>query len=106
MSPQGIFQETIPVSSGSDRLRPRTRPQRKYIEAISSTTLFSASGPAGTGKTYLAMAMADRRSSGAGEQIILVRPAVEAGEKLGFLPVTSPKRSIPTSGRSMTRSMI
>ena len=61
--------------------------QRRYIEAISKHDLVLGIGPAGTGKTYLAMAMAvaslSRREV---NRIILARPAVEAGEKLGFLP--------------------
>lgn len=70
-------------------ITPRSRNQRDYIEAIKKNDIVVAIGPAGTGKTYLAMAMAlsfyySRQVS----RIILTRPAIEAGEKLGFLPGT------------------
>jgi len=69
------------------RVLPRTETQRIYLETIAESALTFGIGPAGTGKTYLAMAMAVqallRREVG---RIILTRPAVEAGEKLGFLP--------------------
>jgi phosphate starvation-inducible PhoH-like protein len=69
------------------RILPRTENQRLYLETIRESSLTFGIGPAGTGKTYLAMAMAVqallRREVG---RIILTRPAVEAGEKLGFLP--------------------
>jgi len=71
------------------RILPRTENQRIYLETIREHALTFGIGPAGTGKTYLAMAMAVqsllRREVG---RIILTRPAVEAGEKLGFLPGT------------------
>ncbi len=75
-------------SAGAKRMvQPRTPNQRKYIEAIESSDMTFGLGPAGTGKTYLAVAMGvaalvAKRVS----RIILVRPAVEAGERLGFLP--------------------
>ena len=69
------------------RILPRTENQRLYLSTIAETSLTFGIGPAGTGKTYLAMAMAVqsllRREVG---RIVLTRPAVEAGEKLGFLP--------------------
>jgi len=69
------------------RVLPRTENQRLYLETIAESSLTFGIGPAGTGKTYLAMAMAVqallRREVG---RIVLTRPAVEAGEKLGFLP--------------------
>ena len=82
-----IFQETIAVSNRKRQVAAKNETQRKYIEAIKSYDIVFGIGPAGTGKTYLAMAMAvsallHREVS----RIILVRPAVEAGEKLGFLP--------------------
>lgn len=68
-------------------IRCKTNGQRQYVEAIRSHELTIAAGPAGTGKTYLAMALAIRAlKSKEVERIILTRPAVEAGEKLGFLP--------------------
>jgi phosphate starvation-inducible protein PhoH and related proteins len=82
-----IFQKTIPVSSRKRPVTPKNETQRKYIEAIRQYDIVFGIGPAGTGKTYLAMATAVsallRREV---SRIILVRPAVEAGEKLGFLP--------------------
>ena len=82
-----IFQKTIPVSSRKRPVAPKNETQRKYIEAIRQHDIVFGIGPAGTGKTYLAMATAVsallRREV---SRIILVRPAVEAGEKLGFLP--------------------
>ncbi len=84
---QEIFQETIPVSHRKRQVAAKNETQRKYIEAIKTHDIVFGIGPAGTGKTYLAMAMAVsallRREV---SRIILVRPAVEAGEKLGFLP--------------------
>jgi len=82
-----IFQKEIPVSSRKRPVAPKNETQRKYIEAINKYDIVFGIGPAGTGKTYLAMATAvsallKREVS----RIILVRPAVEAGEKLGFLP--------------------
>jgi phosphate starvation-inducible PhoH-like protein len=69
------------------RIRPKTVNQKSYVDAIRTNTLTFGIGPAGTGKTYLAMAMATTALlSGAVARIILTRPAVEAGEKLGFLP--------------------
>jgi phosphate starvation-inducible PhoH-like protein len=77
----------IELGSGKRVIGPKTPTQRRYIEAIRKHDLVLGIGPAGTGKTYLAMAMAvaslSRREV---NRIILARPAVEAGEKLGFLP--------------------
>ena len=68
-------------------IRPRTPGQAEYVEAIRTNDLVFCSGPAGTGKTYLAVATAveslKQKQIG---KIVLVRPAVEAGENLGFLP--------------------
>ena len=69
------------------RIRPKTVNQKTYVDTIRSNTITFGIGPAGTGKTYLAMAMASAALlSGDVARIILTRPAVEAGEKLGFLP--------------------
>jgi len=69
------------------RVRPKTEGQKIYMDAIKKNDVVFAIGPAGTGKTYLAVAMAlDYLRSGKVQRIILTRPAVEAGEKLGFLP--------------------
>ncbi len=85
-SPSGVLKDGIPVGRGR-MVRPKTHGQQKYIEAIRQNTLTFGIGPAGTGKTYLAMAAAvDSLLSGSVRRIILTRPAVEAGERLGFLP--------------------
>ncbi|MBS1821056.1 MAG: PhoH family protein, partial [Acidobacteria bacterium] len=75
-------------SAGTKRMvNPRSPNQRKYVEAIEQSDMTFGLGPAGTGKTYLAVAMAvSALLSKKVSRIILVRPAVEAGEKLGFLP--------------------
>lgn len=82
-----IIGESIPVFSKRGVVRPKTLGQRRYVEAINKYDLVFGIGPAGTGKTYLAMAMAVAAlKSGKLSRIILTRPAVEAGENLGFLP--------------------
>ncbi|MCZ6739980.1 MAG: PhoH family protein [Actinobacteria bacterium] len=85
-SPSGVLSDGIPVGRGR-MIRPKTHGQQKYIEAIRENTLTFGIGPAGTGKTYLAMAAAvDSLINGVVQRIVLTRPAVEAGERLGFLP--------------------
>jgi phosphate starvation-inducible PhoH-like protein len=85
-SPSGVLKDGIPVGRGR-MVRPKTHGQQQYIEAIRENTLTFSIGPAGTGKTYLAMAAAvDSLINGSVRRIILTRPAVEAGERLGFLP--------------------
>lgn len=79
--------DCICITTKGKPVKPKTLGQKKYIEAIKENTIVFGIGPAGTGKTYLAVAMAvaafrEKRVS----RIILTRPAVEAGEKLGFLP--------------------
>jgi len=86
---QQYFSEVIEVSSKKRPVRPKSMGQKRYIDAIRQYDMVFGIGPAGTGKTYLAMAMAV--SSFLKKQIsriILTRPAVEAGERLGFLPGT------------------
>ena len=84
---QEVFLDTIPVPLRRKHLAPLTPNQKRYIDAIRSHDVVFGIGPAGTGKTYLAVAMAVARlMSGDVTRIILVRPAVEAGERLGFLP--------------------
>jgi phosphate starvation-inducible PhoH-like protein len=85
-SPAGVFTEGVAVGRGRF-VHAKTVGQRSYIDAIRDNTLVFGVGPAGTGKTYLAMAAAvEALSSGAVRRILLTRPAVEAGERLGFLP--------------------
>lgn len=82
-----IFQEAIYVSDRGKPIRPKTLGQRRYIEAIEKYDIVFGIGPAGTGKTYLAVAMAvSNLLKKEVVRIILTRPAIEAGEKLGFLP--------------------
>ncbi len=82
-----VFLEALPLTSKNRRIAPKSVHQREYIEAIRNNDLVFGVGPAGTGKTYLAMAMAVAALlSKRVNRIVLARPAVEAGEKLGFLP--------------------
>lgn len=79
--------EKVQTSTRKPAVTPKTLGQRKYIEAIRTHDVTFGLGPAGTGKTYLAMAMAvSALKENKVERIILTRPAVEAGEALGFLP--------------------
>lgn len=90
------FADDILLTYRGRALRPKTAGQRRYIEAVRRNTLTFALGPAGTGKTYLAMAMAvaalKRREVG---RIVLCRPVVEAGESLGYLPGTLQEKLDP-----------
>src|SRR4030067_2799269 len=82
-----FFQSNIPVSSKKKFIVPRSEAQKQYIEAIKQYDMVIGIGPAGTGKTYLAMALAiNALLNKQVSRIILARPAVEAGEKLWFLP--------------------
>ena len=82
-----LFGEVIATTFRGRPIRCKTLGQREYVRAIKKNTLTLGVGPAGTGKTYLAMAMAvSALKSKDVERIVLTRPAVEAGEKLGFLP--------------------
>ncbi|KPL18373.1 MAG: hypothetical protein AMJ92_08335 [candidate division Zixibacteria bacterium SM23_81] len=77
----------INVSSKKEKVRPKTSGQREYVHTMAEYDVVFSIGPAGTGKTYLAVAMAvNALRQKAVTRIILVRPAVEAGESLGFLP--------------------
>jgi phosphate starvation-inducible PhoH-like protein len=83
----GLFSDTIHVGVGNRRIHPRSVQQRVYVQSIKKSDLVFGVGPAGTGKTYLAMAMAlGFLFRNEVKRIIISRPAVEAGEKLGFLP--------------------
>jgi phosphate starvation-inducible PhoH-like protein len=77
------------LSSRGRTIRPKTLNQKRYVDAIDAHTIVFCIGPAGTGKTYLAMAKAVKALQAKEvNRIILTRPAVEAGERLGFLPGT------------------
>ncbi len=86
--PSKVFSDVVLVHRGKT-IAPKTPGQKSYVDAIRNHTIVFGIGPAGTGKTYLAMALA--ASALANKQygrVVLVRPAVEAGEKLGYLPGT------------------
>ncbi len=83
----GLFTEVVAKTFRGKPIRCKTVGQKAYIDAIRTHTLTFSVGPAGTGKTYLAMAMAVTALRNKEiERIVMTRPAVEAGEKLGFLP--------------------
>jgi phosphate starvation-inducible protein PhoH and related proteins len=88
LRPTGVLSQSI-LSSRGKSIRPKTLGQKLYVDSIDQNTIVFGVGPAGTGKTYLAMAKAvqalQRKEV---SRIILTRPAVEAGERLGFLPGT------------------
>jgi phosphate starvation-inducible PhoH-like protein len=84
---EAVFSEVVLATDRGKPVKPHTQTQRDYVQSIARADVTFAVGPAGTGKTYLAMAMAvsalqDKRVS----RLILTRPALEAGERLGFLP--------------------
>ncbi len=84
------------LSSRGKTIRPKTLNQKKYVEAIDKNTIVFGIGPAGTGKTYLAVAKAIQALQAKQvTRIVLTRPAVEAGEKLGFLPGTLSEKIDP-----------
>lgn len=84
--PSDVMNDTIVLTRGRP-IRPKTPGQKRYVDAIRRSTLVFSIGPAGTGKTYLAVAMAVKALRDKEiDRIILTRPAVEAGERLGFLP--------------------
>ena len=86
-SVKDIFLDTVYISAMKRRISPKSLNQKRYIEAIRAHDIVFGVGPAGTGKTYLAMAMAVAALvNNDCIRIVLARPAVEAGEKLGFLP--------------------
>ncbi|WP_129840104.1 PhoH family protein [Streptomyces sp. RFCAC02] len=87
-SPAQVLTQNI-LSNRGKTIRPKTLNQKRYVDAIDTHTIVFGIGPAGTGKTYLAMAKAVQAlQSKQVNRIILTRPAVEAGERLGFLPGT------------------
>lgn len=94
-SPRALREDILLTYRGR-AVRPKTAGQKRYVDAIRANTITFGVGPAGTGKTYLAMAMAvaalKRKEVG---RIILTRPVVEAGENLGFLPGTLEEKIDP-----------
>ena len=88
LRPAEVLTQNI-LSNRGRTIRPKTVNQKRYVDAIDKNTVVFGIGPAGTGKTYLAMAKAVQALQGKDiSRIILTRPAVEAGERLGFLPGT------------------
>lgn len=85
--PSEVLSDTVVVTHTGKPIRPKTAGQKAYVDRIRSNTIVFSIGPAGSGKTYLAVAMAIRALKvGEVSRIVLTRPAVEAGERLGFLP--------------------
>ena len=85
--PENYQDRTVLITNAKRRISPRTVGQHQYIQAVENNDIVLSIGPAGTGKTYLAVAMAVRAMQQREVQrIVLARPAVEAGESLGFLP--------------------
>ena len=99
----GILDGVVAVTAKGKQIKCKTVGQKEYVDAIKKNTVVFGVGPAGTGKTYLAVCMAVAAfKSKQAEKIILTRPAVEAGEHLGFLPVICKPRSIRTCARCTT----
>jgi phosphate starvation-inducible protein PhoH and related proteins len=85
--PSEVLSDTLVVTHTGKPIRPKTAGQKKYVDVIRNNTIVFSIGPAGSGKTYLAVAMAIRALKAKEvSRIVLTRPAVEAGERLGFLP--------------------
>jgi len=94
-SPAEVLTQNI-LSSRGKTIRPKTLNQKRYVDAIDAHTVVFGIGPAGTGKTYLAMAKAVQALQNKEvNRIILTRPAIEAGERLGFLPGTLSEKIDP-----------
>jgi phosphate starvation-inducible PhoH-like protein len=95
-SPRGMFEHGRTRSFGKKMVTPKNASQRRYMEDIEKHDMMFAVGPGGTGKTYLAVAMAvSALLTKQVDRIILARPAVEAGERLGFLPGTLQQKIDP-----------
>jgi phosphate starvation-inducible PhoH-like protein len=93
--PSVVFGDAVLTARGRS-VKPKTVGQKKYVDAIRKNTVVFGIGPAGTGKTYLAMAVAVQAlTAKETNRLILTRPAVEAGEKLGFLPGTLSEKIDP-----------
>ncbi len=84
---QGVLSDVIQTTYWGEQIKPKSLNQKRYVEAIREKDIVFCIGPAGTGKTYLAVAMGiEFLKKGKVKRMILTRPAVEAGEELGFLP--------------------
>jgi phosphate starvation-inducible PhoH-like protein len=93
---QEVFSDTILVGARARPIAPKGLAQKRYVDAIRANDLVFGIGPAGTGKTYLAMALALRAlMEKRVRRIVLTRPAVEAGERLGFLPGSMEEKVSP-----------
>ena len=93
--PSQVFGDAVLTARGRS-IKPKTLGQKKYVDAIRKNTVVFGIGPAGTGKTYLAMAVAVQALMAKQvNRLILTRPAVEAGEKLGYLPGTLSEKIDP-----------
>ncbi|HEX2234644.1 MAG TPA: PhoH family protein [Actinomycetota bacterium] len=85
--PSEVLGDTVVVTHTGKPIRPKTVGQKRYVDSIRHNTIAFGIGPAGSGKTYLAVALAIRAlKAGDVSRIVLTRPAVEAGERFGFLP--------------------
>ena len=94
--PSDVFGDAVLTVRGGRAITPKTTGQKRYVDAIRNNTIVFGIGPAGTGKTYLAMAVAVQALlSKRTNRLILTRPAVEAGERLGFLPGTLSEKIDP-----------
>ena len=92
----GDSRDVVVLSAKNDLIRPKTPGQRQLVRAVGMNDIVFAVGPAGTGKTYLAVAMAvSALKNREVQKIVLTRPAVEAGESLGFLPGDLKEKVIP-----------
>jgi phosphate starvation-inducible PhoH-like protein len=86
-SPSEVLSDTLVTTHTGKPIRPKTAGQKRYVDVIRDNTIVFSIGPAGSGKTYLAVAMGIRAlKTKEVSRIVLTRPAVEAGERLGFLP--------------------
>src|SRR5438309_775075 len=95
-SPRGMFEHSRTRSFGKKQVTPKNASQRRYMEEIEKHDMMFGIGPGGTGKTYIAVAMAvSALLTKQVNRIILARPAVEAGERLGFLPGTLQQKIDP-----------
>lgn len=91
-----LLNDVVAITNKGKPIKSKTVGQKKYVDLLKKKTITFGIGPAGTGKTYLAVAIAvNAYKEKQVEKIILTRPAVEAGEKLGFLPAICRKKSTP-----------